>query len=94
MGPVTKAPAFKLGEKSVDPLKNYLNDIFTTSTNLCGLPGMSVPFSTAREGNSILPIGVQLTAPHFQEQSLLNFAYAIENTTPAADFRKLKPHVY
>lgn len=94
MGPVTTAPAFKLGEKSVDPLKNYLNDIFTTSTNLCGLPGMSVPFSSATEGSVTLPIGVQLTAPHFHEQSMLNFAYALENTQPAADFRKLKPHVY
>ena len=94
MGPVTTTPAFKLGEKSVDPLKNYLNDIFTTSTNLCGLPGMSVPFSSTTEEEHILPIGIQLTAPHFQEQSMLNFGYAIENTQPAKDFRKLKPYVY
>ena len=94
MGPVTTAPAFKLGEKAADPLKNYLNDIFTTSTNLCGLPGMSVPFSSTTDGSYFLPIGVQLTAPHFQEQTMLNFAYALEATQPATDFRKLKPHVY
>lgn len=94
MGPVTTAPAFKLGEKSIDPLKNYLNDIFTTSTNLCGLPGMSVPFTSVPEDNVNLPIGVQLTAPHFQEQRILNVAYALEMTQPAQDFRKLKPHVY
>lgn len=94
MGPVTTTTAFKLGEKSTDPLKNYLNDIFTTSTNLCGLPGLSVPFGSQVVDDCTLPIGIQFTAPHFQEQSLLNFAYAIENTQAAMDFRKLKPHVY
>ncbi len=94
MGPVTTSPAFKLGEKAIDPLKNYLNDIFTTSTNLCGLPGASIPFSSTNEGTNVLPIGIQLTAPHFQEQTLLDFAYALEKSAPAQDFRKLKPHVY
>lgn len=94
MGPVTTSPAFKIGEKSADPLKMYLNDIYTTSTNLCGLPGMSLPFSFTLVGEKNLPIGIQLTAPHFQEQALLNFAYAIENSQPAQNFRKMKPHVY
>lgn len=91
MGPVTTSPAFKIGEKATDPLKMYLNDIFTTSTNLAGLPGMSIPFSATE---SKLPIGLQFTAPHFQEQILLNFGLAFENSQPAQNFRKLKPHVY
>ncbi len=90
MGPVTTTPAFKLNDKVDNPLKMYLNDIFTTSTNLAGLPGMSVPFGMAQQ----LPIGIQLTAPHFHEQVLLNFAYALENTQPALETRKLRPHVY
>lgn len=93
MSPVTTTPAFEIGQKSTDPLKMYLNDIFTTSTNLCGFPGMSVPFGTTT-GTNVLPIGIQLTAPHFQEQTLLNFAFAIENTEEACNFRKLKPNVY
>lgn len=95
MGPVTTSPAFKIGEKAEDPLKMYLNDIFTTSTNLAGLPGMSVPFgATPSAHGQPLPLGIQLTAPHFQEQTLLNFGLALEQSAPAAEFRKLRPHVY
>lgn len=79
LSPVTTSPAFKIGERSSDPLKMYLNDIFTTSTNLAGLPGMSVPFGMSSNG---LPIGVQLTAAHFQEQKILNIAYALEQASP------------
>ena len=75
LSPVTTTPAFKIGEKSSDPLKMYLNDIFTTSTNLAGLPGLSVPYGFSSEG---LPIGVQLTATHFNEQAILNVASALE----------------
>ncbi|MGZ3689953.1 MAG: Asp-tRNA(Asn)/Glu-tRNA(Gln) amidotransferase subunit GatA [Pseudobdellovibrio sp.] len=75
LSPVTTTPAFKVGEKSSDPLKMYLNDIFTTSTNLAGLPGMSVPFGMSQQG---LPIGLQLTGLHFEEQKILNVASAIE----------------
>jgi aspartyl-tRNA(Asn)/glutamyl-tRNA(Gln) amidotransferase subunit A len=76
LSPVTTSPAFKVGERSTDPLKMYLNDIFTTSTNLAGLPGMSVPFGFSSEG---LPIGVQLTGAHFEEQKILNIAFALES---------------
>jgi aspartyl-tRNA(Asn)/glutamyl-tRNA(Gln) amidotransferase subunit A len=76
MSPVTTSPAFKIGERISNPLEMYLNDIFTTSTNLAGIPGMSVPGGKSQDG---LPIGVQLSANHFQEQKMLNVAQAIED---------------
>lgn len=79
LSPVTTSPAFKIGERVSDPLTMYLNDIFTTATNLSGLPGMSVPFGISKEG---LPIGVQLTSSHFEEQKILNIAYALESVSP------------
>lgn len=79
ISPVSTSPAFKIGSRVYDPLKMYLNDIFTTSTNLAGLPGMSVPFGMTKEDN--LPIGVQLTGHHFQEQKILNIAYALEQVS-------------
>lgn len=79
LSPVTTSPAFKIGELVNDPLAMYLNDIFTTSTNLAGLPGMSVPFGMSKSG---LPIGMQLTATHFDEQKMLNVAAALESASP------------
>lgn len=87
LSPVTATPAFKIGERISDPLTMYLNDIFTTSTNLAGLPGMSVPFSMSQEG---LPIGIQLTAGHFEEQKMLNVASALELVSSA---KGKQPHV-
>lgn len=78
LSPVTTSAAFKLGERISDPLSMYLNDIFTVSTNLVGLPGMSVPYGIS-ENN--LPIGVQLTASHFEEQKMLNVGFFLESTT-------------
>ncbi len=75
MSPVTLAPAFKLGSRVKSVLEMYMNDIFTTSTNLTGLPGMSVPGGFSAHG---LPIGIQITAKHFDEQSLFNVSYALE----------------
>jgi len=88
ISPVTTTPAFKIGEKSADPLKMYLNDIFTTSTNLAGLGGMSVPFGFSTNG---LPIGIQLTCNHFQEQKILNVAYALEQIS---ETKGKTPHVF
>lgn len=88
LSPVTTAPAFKIGERISDPLAMYLNDIYTTSTNLAGLPGMSVPFSISGSG---LPIGIQLTGAHFDEQRMLNVAQALEEAAPAKGQR---PHVF
>lgn len=87
LSPVAASPAFKAGERISDPLAMYLNDIFTTSTNLAGLPGMSVPFSLSSER---LPIGIQLTANAFEEQKMLNVGLALEQ---ASSVKGEKPHV-
>lgn len=87
LSPVTTSVAFKIGGRIADPLAMYLNDIFTVSTNLSGLPGMSVPFGISQEG---LPIGVQLTAAHFEEQKILNVAFALEKNSPV---KGKVPHV-
>jgi aspartyl-tRNA(Asn)/glutamyl-tRNA(Gln) amidotransferase subunit A len=73
--PVTPTPAFKLGEKTEDPVEMYLSDIFTVTANLVGVPGMSVPCGNTREG---LPIGVQIMAKHFDESTMLRIAHAVE----------------
>ncbi len=83
--PVAPTPAFRLGEKVDDPLTMYLSDIFTISTNLAGIPGLSLPCGFSSGG---LPIGLQLLGPPFGEPRLLQVAYAIEQTT---DFHRRKP---
>jgi aspartyl-tRNA(Asn)/glutamyl-tRNA(Gln) amidotransferase subunit A len=82
--PTTPTPAFKLGEKTDDPLQMYLQDVFTTSCNLAGLPGLSVPCGETDEG---LPVGAQLMAPPLEESRLLRAGYIIEQTAPAASPR-------
>ncbi len=77
LSPVSTTPAFKIGDKIANPLAMFLNDIFTTSTNLAGLPGMSLPYGFSESG---LPIGIQLTGGHFQEEKLLQIAYSFEKT--------------
>ena len=74
--PVTPATAFKFGEKS-DPLQMYLSDVFTTSLNLAGNCGISIP--AGKDASSGLPVGMQLMAPPLAEQLLFNTAYAFEN---------------
>jgi aspartyl-tRNA(Asn)/glutamyl-tRNA(Gln) amidotransferase subunit A len=78
LAPVAPSPAFKIGEKTDDPLTMYLSDIFTLSANLAGIPGMSVPCGFSREG---LPIGLQILGSHFQEETLLRVAYNFEQAT-------------
>ncbi|MES2964619.1 MAG: Asp-tRNA(Asn)/Glu-tRNA(Gln) amidotransferase subunit GatA [Bdellovibrionota bacterium] len=82
LSPVATTPAFKIGERSSNPLEMYLNDIFTTSTNLAGLPGMSVPAGFSQSG---LPIGVQLMAKHFDEQRIFDVSLAIERGLKAGE---------
>ncbi|MDX9730651.1 MAG: Asp-tRNA(Asn)/Glu-tRNA(Gln) amidotransferase subunit GatA [Bdellovibrionales bacterium] len=88
LSPVSTTPAFKVGERINDPLQMYLNDIFTTSTNLAGLPGMSVPAGYSASG---LPIGVQLMGRHFDEARMFNVSLALENALGAVKARR--PHV-
>jgi aspartyl-tRNA(Asn)/glutamyl-tRNA(Gln) amidotransferase subunit A len=78
LSPVTTSAAFKIGDRISDPLAMYLNDIFTVSTNLAGLPGMSVPFGMSQNG---LPIGIQLTSTHFDEQSMLTVGFSLEQAS-------------
>ena len=77
-GPVTPTPAFKIGEKTSDPLAMYLSDIYTISANLAGIPGLSLPCGLTTEG---LPIGLQLLAPPFEEVRLLQAARMLERET-------------
>ncbi|HZS58322.1 MAG TPA: Asp-tRNA(Asn)/Glu-tRNA(Gln) amidotransferase subunit GatA [Gemmatimonadaceae bacterium] len=72
--PTTPTPAFKLGAVS-DPYEMYLNDIFTCTANLAGNPAISVPIGTVNG----LPVGGQIIAPHFDEQTMFTAAYAVEN---------------
>jgi aspartyl-tRNA(Asn)/glutamyl-tRNA(Gln) amidotransferase subunit A len=78
LAPVAPTPAFKIGEKTEDPLTMYLSDIFTLSANLAGIPGMSVPCGFSEDG---LPIGLQLMAEHFDEETLLKVAFNFEQAT-------------
>jgi aspartyl-tRNA(Asn)/glutamyl-tRNA(Gln) amidotransferase subunit A len=77
LGPTTPTPAFKLGEKSDDPVSMYLSDIYTISANLAGLPGMSIPAGFVNK----LPIGVQLISNYFTEAKLLNMAHQYQQVT-------------
>ena len=78
VAPVTPTPAFRLGEKSEDPLQMYLSDIYTISVNLAGLPAISVPCGISTGG---LPIGLQIIGRAFEEETLLRAAHAYEQST-------------
>ncbi|MBV2121230.1 MAG: Asp-tRNA(Asn)/Glu-tRNA(Gln) amidotransferase subunit GatA [Candidatus Thiodiazotropha taylori] len=77
MGPATPAPAFKLGEKTDDPVTMYLNDIYTIAANLAGLPGLSMPVQPVNG----LPVGLQLIGNYFAEAKLLNVAHKFQQET-------------
>ncbi len=79
--PTTPEPAFKAGDRSDDPLKMYLADIFTIACNLAGTCGMSVPCGFAETDGKKLPIGLQLIGQPFQEGRLLQIAHAYEQST-------------
>ena len=83
--PTTPTAAFKKGEKTDDPLQMYLADIFTISVNLAGVPGISIPCGFTSNN---LPIGLQLIGRHFDEETLLQAAYAYEQAT---DWHMRKP---
>jgi aspartyl-tRNA(Asn)/glutamyl-tRNA(Gln) amidotransferase subunit A len=74
--PTAPTPAFRIGEKSSDPLQMYLADIYTVTGSLAGVPGISVPCGKTKAG---LPVGMQIFGPHFREGSVLRLARAFEN---------------
>jgi aspartyl-tRNA(Asn)/glutamyl-tRNA(Gln) amidotransferase subunit A len=84
-GPVAPTVAWKLGDKSDDPVANYLADIFTLPSSLAGLPGMSVP---AGQGAGGMPVGLQLIGNYLQETKLLNMAHRLQQAT---DFHLRQP---
>ena len=77
LGPTTPEPAFKKGS-TADPVSMYLNDIYTVTANLSGLPAASIPAGFTKDG---LPVGLQLTTAHLQEAKLLNIAHQFQLTT-------------
>ena len=84
-GPVAPSVAWKLGDKSDDPLASYLADIFTLPASLAGLPGMSIPVGFGAEN---MPVGMQLIANYLQESRLLNAAHRFQQ---ASDWHLAKP---
>jgi aspartyl-tRNA(Asn)/glutamyl-tRNA(Gln) amidotransferase subunit A len=85
VGPTAPGAAFKIGDRSDDPLQMYLSDIYTVTCNLAGLPGISIPCGFTRAG---LPIGLQIIAAPFEEEKLLRVARLYEKT---ADWHARRP---
>jgi aspartyl-tRNA(Asn)/glutamyl-tRNA(Gln) amidotransferase subunit A len=77
-GPVAPTVAWKIGEKSDDPVANYLADIYTLPASLAGLPGMSIPVGI---GTDLMPVGMQLIGNYFEEAKLLNVAHQFQLAT-------------
>ncbi len=84
LGPTTPTTAFKIGEKSNDPVSMYLSDIYTIAVNLAGLPALSIPAGMVKH----LPVGLQLIGNYFEESKLLNVAYQFQQAT---DWHKQAP---
>ena len=85
--PTAPTPAFKIGEKTADPLTMYLSDIFTISCNLAGIPGLSIPCGFTKDN---LPIGLQILGKPLDEETVLKTAYAYEQAT---DWHKKRPKI-
>jgi aspartyl-tRNA(Asn)/glutamyl-tRNA(Gln) amidotransferase subunit A len=87
VAPTAPTTAFKIGEKTQDPLQMYLSDIYTISVNLAGLPALSLPCGFDTTG---LPIGLQIIGKPFDEATILRVAHAYEQSTP---WHKEKPNL-
>lgn len=87
MGPVAPETAFKIGEKSNDPISMYLSDIYTIAINLAGLPAMSVPAGLANK----MPVGLQIIGNYFEEAKMLNLAHQFQQAT---DWHKQAPAAF
>jgi aspartyl-tRNA(Asn)/glutamyl-tRNA(Gln) amidotransferase subunit A len=85
VAPTAPTPAFKMGEKTDDPLQMYLSDVFTVPVNLAGIPGISLPCGFSSAG---LPIGLQIIGKPFDEETILRVAYAFEQQT---NYHRRKP---
>jgi len=85
--PTSPEPAFKLGEKTRDPLKMYFSDIFTIPANLAGLPAISIPGGYNSKG---LPIGIQFIGKPFDEEALIRAAYTYEQKSP---YQRIRPNI-
>ncbi len=83
--PTAPSPAFKIGEKTQNPLEMYLSDIYTISANLAGIPAISVPCGFSKNN---LPVGLQFLAKPFGEDTLFKVAHAFEQST---EFHKKQP---
>ncbi|MBI3231452.1 MAG: Asp-tRNA(Asn)/Glu-tRNA(Gln) amidotransferase subunit GatA [Burkholderiales bacterium] len=89
MGPVSPTVAWDLGDKTDDPVANYMADIFTLSTSLAGLPGMSIPCGFGQgEKNGKRPVGLQIIGNYFSESKLLGIAHQFQQVT---DWHRLSP---
>ena len=86
IGPTTPDVAFKIGEKMDDPIAMYLSDVFTVSTNLAGLPAISIPMGF----KSGLPVGLQIIGNHFNESQILSLAHQFQKVT---DWHKKEPDI-
>ena len=89
MGPVAPETAFKIGEKSDDPISMYLSDIYTLSLNLAGLTGMSIPAGFSAENK--MPVGLQIIGNYFEEGKILNVAHQYQQVS---DWHKKIPSAY
>jgi aspartyl-tRNA(Asn)/glutamyl-tRNA(Gln) amidotransferase subunit A len=87
LAPVTPTTAFKIGEKSQDPLQMYLADVYTAPVNLAGNPALALPCGF---DNNKLPIGMQIIGKFFEESTILNFGHVYEEATKNASWRKSK----
>jgi aspartyl-tRNA(Asn)/glutamyl-tRNA(Gln) amidotransferase subunit A len=88
ISPTSPVPAFKLGERTADPLQMYLADIFTNAANLAGICGISLPCGFAQSDEGVLPIGLQLLGKALDEARILQIAYAYEQST---EWHKRRP---
>jgi aspartyl-tRNA(Asn)/glutamyl-tRNA(Gln) amidotransferase subunit A len=81
LGPTSPTPAFKVGEKTENPLEMYLADIYTVTANITGVPAISIPCGTIETEGKNLPVGLQLMGKWFDEETILNAAYVFEQSS-------------
>ena len=79
VGPIAPTIAFKLGEKTQDPLTMYLSDVYTVAINLAGVPAISIPCGFINKEGKDLPVGLQLIGKHFDEATILRVGRNFEN---------------